>query len=223
VTRQLIEFHTKPEMLSAFPQPMPANRAVPKWLRAMPTENGPATPTVKRCPPFLEAMTAGYIIPLPADVHLIHTGSALQAKMVDFNISLVDMHMQDQFPGAPFGNAPLVKFRCPWIIKTPPGYSTLIVPPLNRFGSAIMPLSGVVETDTYYRAIAFPSICLLQPRTEVVLKRGTPLVQVIPFRREEWGSQAGAWDAQSLAGQEDLFADNPHMYRDEHWKKKVFG
>ena len=35
----------------------------------MPTdyENGG---TLKRCPPFLEAMTAGYIIPIPADLSL---------------------------------------------------------------------------------------------------------------------------------------------------------
>src|SRR5689334_4725698 len=98
-------------MLDAFPPPVPAKGAVPEWLRAMPTDSGSATPTVKRCPPFLEAITAGYIIPLPADVQLIHTGRELKAKMVDFNIPLVDMHMQDQFPGAPFGNAPLIKFR----------------------------------------------------------------------------------------------------------------
>ena len=57
-------------MLDVFPRPYPASQSIPEWYRRMPVETDPPSEhgTLKRCPPFLEAMSFGYIIPLPADV-----------------------------------------------------------------------------------------------------------------------------------------------------------
>ena len=133
------------------------------------------------------------------------------------------MHEQRQFPGAPFSAAPLIKFISPWLIKTPAGYSTLFLAPLNRFDAPVVPLSGLVETDTYYRGVAFPAICLLEPGMQVTLKRGSPLVQIIPVLREEWKSTFTGWDEARLEQQDADLVDNPHMYKDGHWQKKTFG
>ena len=53
-------------------------------------------------------------------------------------------------PGAPFAHMPALKFRCPWLIKTPPGYSTLFLPPVNRFDAPFIPFSGIVESSIVY-------------------------------------------------------------------------
>lgn len=187
----------------------------------MPVENG--VETVKRCPPFLEAMTAGYIIPVPADITIIRTESKIDVHAPDCHFPLIQMHEQRQFPGAPFANAPLVKFISPWLITTPPGYSTLFLPPLNRFESPVVPLSGLVETDTYYRGVAFPAVCLLEPGTEATLKRGSPLVQIIPVLREEWKAAFSGWDEARMEEQDEQLTRNAHMYKDQHWQKKTFG
>lgn len=223
MSQQLIEFHTKPEMLHDFPAPYPANRNLPDWLRQMPAEGAPGMTTVKRCPPFLEAMTAGYIIPLPADITLTVHADRIDMAITGYNEPLAGLHTQEQFPGAPFSHMPALKFHCPWLIKTPPGYSTLFLPPLNRFDAPFVAFSGIVETDTYYRALAFPAVCLLQPGQQVVLKRGMPLVQAIPIKRDEWSSAQGAWDVETLNEQQRDLDANAHMYRERHWKRTVYG
>ena len=53
--------------------PSPARAALPDWLRAMPRTafsdlHGQEVRTVKQCPPFVDAMSHGFIIPLPCDV-----------------------------------------------------------------------------------------------------------------------------------------------------------
>ena len=40
----------------------------------------------------------------------------------------------------------VLKFVNPWVVKTPPGYSALFVPPLNRIETPFTFFSGVVET-----------------------------------------------------------------------------
>ena len=222
-SEQLIEFHTKPEFVDEFPRPYPANQNLPEWLRQMPREGAPGMTTVKRCPPFVEAMTCGYIIPLATDITIAVHADRIEMASTGYTEPFGGMHSQDQFPGAPFANLPAIKFRNPWLIKTPPGYSTLFLPPVNRFDAPFMPFTGIVETDTYYRSIAFPAICLLQPGQQAVLKRGTPLVQAIPIRREAWSSTHGAWDLEKMNGQQRELDANPHMYREQHWQRKVYG
>ena len=54
-------------------------------------------------------------------------------------------------------------------------------------------LDGVVDTDTYYNNINFPFIWT-GGSGEFVIPKGTPLVQVIPFRRESSEFSVGAID-----------------------------
>jgi len=134
----------------------------------------------------------------------------------------VQVHMQDQFPGAPFPEMPAIKFNNPWVVRTPPGYSTLFISPMNRFSLPILPLSGIVDTDTFQLAVTFPSLCLLQRGDSIALPRGTPLVQAIPFRRESWASAAGARDEQARGAQVTESQENHRFYKDNYWQKKSY-
>lgn len=58
------------------------------------------------------------------------------------------------------------------------------MPPLNRPHPAFECFSAVVDTDTYVAPIHFPFVATGEDGHHV-LERGTPLIQVIPFRREE--------------------------------------
>ena len=220
-----IEFHVRSDLKEDVPQPFPARNAVPDWYRNMPTEAAtPGFSTVKRCPPFLDAMTAGYIIPVPTDITLsVRSTGEIDIQIANFSSPLVETHLAHQFPGAPFPpNYPVLKFINPWIVKTPPGYSTLFCAPFNRFQLPVLPLAGVVDTDLLYAEVHFPSLCLLALGASFTLKRGTPLVQLIPFKREAWTSSfvdrddstAETWRAANIA--------NRHAYKDELWQKKTF-
>jgi hypothetical protein len=52
-------------------------------------------------------------------------------------------------------------------------------------------LDGVVDTDTYNAPVNFPFV-LNDITFEGLIPAGTPMVQVIPFRREEWEMSIGS-------------------------------
>jgi hypothetical protein len=216
----LIEFHTEPALFGKIPEPFPASRAVPDWLKQLPVdlEGGP---TIKRCAPFLQAITAGYIIPVPFDVQFWY----LPEGELVFN-SVGDLprrHLPSQQVGTPFSASKIIKLSNPWLIKTPPGYSTLFIRPFNRFDCPIIPLTGLVETDTYYDAVQLPSVCQMPPGSSYTLARGAPLVQVVPILRESWTSTANLVDAARRQKSIEVIRANPHFYKEVHWRKIEYG
>jgi hypothetical protein len=215
-----IEFHTEPELLGKIPEPVPASRAVPDWLKQLPVDHE-GQPTIKRCAPFLQAMTAGYIIPAPFDVQFW----CLADGEVVFNSAgdLPQRHLPGQQVGTPFFGSKIVKLINPWLIKTPHGYSTLFIRPFNRFDCPFVPLTGLVETDTFYEAVHFPSVCQMPPGSSYTLARGTPLVQVIPILRESWTSTAKLVDAAERQKTIQDFTANRHAYKEVHWRKMEYG
>jgi hypothetical protein len=221
-----IEFHTQPELLNRIPHPYPASQHVPEWLKEMPLdfEHGG---TLKRCPPFLAAMTAGYIIPAPADARVIMSGEGiieLRAKIdaQGWHFPYLSTHFPAQVAGAPFAAARIVKFENPWIIVTPPDYVCLITAPVNRFEIPFAALTGIVETGTYYREIHLPMACAMQPATSYEMLRGAPMIQVIPIRREEWVAHVKLIDPTRRAEQEEMFQSSPHFYKERFWQKASF-
>lgn len=221
----LIEFHAIGH--ERFPPPYPASRNIPDWYKNLAIEcttndpQSPTLPTIKRCPPFLEAITSGYIIPLADDIQF--TTDARGNLSFACKHDIVHTHDPGQYKGTPFGSTVIVKFINLWIIRTPPGYSTLLVQPMNRFHIPFMMLSGVVETDSWYLEIHFPSICQLPPNANYLMKKGTPLMQAIPFQRQQWQSAAAEYEKETREKAQAGVKQNLHVYKDEHWQKKSYG
>jgi hypothetical protein len=214
-----IEFHLAEEMLGDIPHPYAASRHIPDWFRnmAMDFELGG---TLKRCPPFLTAMMAGYLIPAPGDLRL--TMNAAGELSAAGKLHFVSSHFPQQYAGAPFATRTVVKFENPWIIVTPPEFFCLITAPINRFEMPFLPLAGIVETGTYYKEVQLPMACLMQPGQTFDLPRGAPMIQVIPFRRDEWLSLTAPLDRARRAEQQAKFDANKHTYKEEFWKKIQF-
>ena len=68
-------FRCDPRLAEHLPRPFPARTALPDWLRAMPAKahsdiHDRDIRTVKQCPPFVDAMAHGVMIPLPCDVRV---------------------------------------------------------------------------------------------------------------------------------------------------------
>ena len=69
----VLTFRCPKELDGLLPPPVPATLGLPAWLKAMPAQAFNAVvagqdDTVKRCPPFVDAMTSGFLIPLICDV-----------------------------------------------------------------------------------------------------------------------------------------------------------
>lgn len=214
-----IEFHTPEAAFNQIPHPYPANRHMPEWIKQMPTDV-PQGGTVKRCPPFVTAMTAGYIIPAPAEMRF---SMSAQGELTAYcDLKIVTKHFPEQYRGSPFASATVLKFHNPWIVITPPDYVCLMSGPVNRFEVPLMPLAGIVETGSYYKEVHLPMVCLLRPGESFTLQRGAPLIQVIPMKREAWTSSSGFIDMPRRDRQQQGFDTRPHEYKDQYWRKLEF-
>lgn len=185
-----VRFLCQPEDLGVIAPPVPAKSVLPDWFRKLPPVSaahrsaGDNGLTVKRCMPFLDAMTAGWLLPLAATVRLeIRDGGRAVEAGWEFDRTMVSNHGAHQVAGNPREPAPPCKFHNYWSVRTPPGWSCLFVPPLNRPGQPFECVAGIVDTDTYTAHINFPFFATAPDGIHVV-EKGTPLVQVIPVYRD---------------------------------------
>ena len=220
-----IEFLCQPEDEGVLASPQPAREIMPDWFKRLPavdkerlsaTNNGQ---TVKRCMPFLDALTTGWILPLAATVRLEITddGKTVNAGW-DFDRTMISYHGKHQVAGHPHLPRPPSKFHNFWTIRTPPGWSCLFTPPLNRVNPVFEIVSGVVDTDLYVSPIHFPFFATAEDGL-YVLEKGTPLAQVIPFRRD-----AAALPAEIRAETPEDAATSKRVYRNtiaaDGWYRK---
>ena len=192
-------------------EPKPASKSIPDWYKNLesylngkkqPSGSGTSAATAKRCMPIFDAITAGYIIVSPADVFVSQRDG--QAYFEWSNFGLIQFHPKEQAPEHPHrgGAEVFPKWTNHWAIKTPKGYSTMFIPPMHR-ESVFSILPGVVDTDTYTAPVNFPFV-LNDPKFEGLIPAGTPIAQVIPFKRESWemklGGQAEFIEQQQVTG-----------------------
>lgn len=231
-----IKFHLVREWEDLdIPSPFPASKGVPSWMKHLtPEAERDDYQTVKRCIPFLDAMTAGYIIPLPFDltIAITPTGNQLLWKSEEekerlSKYTIVESHDSSQYPGAPFSQFKVIKFYNPWIVETSPNTSCMFVPPLNRPELPYVPLSGIVDTDQYFNTVNLPCVFPgLDVGHQINLKMGTPMIQVIPFKRQEWKSSITNLKEGVLTRahetREDMRNDRKEWYRRKKWQKKSY-
>ena len=62
------------------------------------------------------------------------------------------------------------------------------MPIQNNQDDRFYPITGIVDTDTFISEINFPIVINgdKYPVLDTVIKKGTPYVQIIPFKRESW-------------------------------------
>lgn len=185
-----LTFLCRKEDEGVIPSPVRAKTALPDWFRRLPAINeAEVSPTnsgitVKRCMPFLDAMGAGWVIGLAATVRMEISDEGRRVDCGwDFDRTMASNHGSHQVAGNPREPLPPCKFHNYWTIRTPPGWSCLFVPPLNRPNGIFEVVAGIVDTDTYHSEIHFPFFATGKDGLHV-LERGFPIVQVIPFRRD---------------------------------------
>jgi hypothetical protein len=180
-----ILFHSDATDFDIMP-PVPASKMVPAWYRKMSGVND-GVMSVKKCVPFLDSITSGYIVPLPADVKWNEAKKYFSSDSIIKNTS---MHEPSQVLGVdiPEEYDPTPhKWESRWFVKTPKGYSTLFVHPLNRPDLPFYSFSGIVDTDKHPLIINFPFV--LKKNFEGTIPAGTPMIQAIPFKRDKWSAK----------------------------------
>ena len=190
-----ISFLCDPDLVALLSPPQPAGRFMPDWFRRLDRSLGVTDAhglpglTVKACPPVIDAFSLGWIVPLAADVRFLVDESGLGIQIgwaPDAPFHLVEQHHPSQIgsPEPPFERQVPLKWINPWRIKVPEGYSVLFTHPLNHFELPFRCFSGFVDCDGFATTVNFPFAFATAP-ADVTLPRGTPLIQIIPVRRED--------------------------------------
>jgi hypothetical protein len=196
-TQMTLTFRCLPALEKILPQPMPAVQGLPDWFKSLPARNfnptmGKETETVKKCPPFIDAMTYGFLIPLVTDLEVCNGefswDFAAEGLSDEFPHSPLGFHDSSQAAGTPFFDEDrfIIKFNNFWNIEAPEGYSLLCTHPVNRTDLPFTTLTGLVDADTFnHSPLAFPAHWH-DTSFNGVLPKGTPVAQLLPVRRENW-------------------------------------
>jgi len=229
--------------------PIPSQLNIPEWYKNL--EHTVLDKTVKGCMPFLDSLTAGYILKMPQDFYIRHNvdnenekkekfkdsfqtfglydqQQILYAKNINLN-SGFDNHPVKQVEGAPFieknKNLPFYKILNPWKITTPKGYSCLFVPPSNNSDDRFSIIPAIVDTDVFPNEINFPIIINgdKYPVLETILKKGTPYVQIIPFKRDNWKMKFKLRKQKEIQNSRIFYGLNLlNIYKNKYWNKKTW-
>lgn len=231
-------FDKESELL--FEKPKPSAMSIPKWYKDMDlhldkekdtglSKDGIAVSnlTLKGCSPFLDALTTGYVFELPFDLEFRKESNGAMRIRWATNINLIGQHGPDQAPGipTPFGGSDgLFKWRPGWRVSTPKGYSCLYTHPINRHDLPFRTFSGVVDTDMYELGVELPFQLLNTIDKDIfILEKGTPICQILPFKREDWQSEAIPFneDANAINGFK-LKSKIIRSYKTQFWQKKTY-
>jgi hypothetical protein len=181
--------------------PTPASVSLPDWYKdtssyvyneKKPTLTDTNTGTIKRCMPVFDAINCGYMLYTFTDVYVFQKDGIPYYRWNSFDP--IAFHPIAQAPKHPKrgslnneGSYP--KFNNPWSIKTPKGYSCLVINPIHR-ESIFTIFEGVVDTDEYTPPINIP-FALNNWEYEGFIPAGTPMAQIIPFKRDNWKMKIG--------------------------------
>jgi len=227
--------------------PSPVKLNIPEWFKKL--NHTILNKTIKGCMPFLDTLTSGYLLKMPQDFYVRHNvdnknekgeyfkdsfqtfglhemQGLLGAKYINLN-SGFDTHSLKQLEGSPFveknKNLPFYKILNPWKIKTPKGYSCLFVPPLNNADDRFSIIPGIVDTDTFPNEINFPIILNGDKYSilEDTIKKGTPYVQIIPFKRDSWKMNIKPRKQKEIQNDRLFYGLKIiNKYKDRYWSKK---
>ena len=208
----------------------PAKTLIPQWYKddtRIPNAiNRFGQKHIKHCVPFLDGLTTGYTMVTASDLY-VHQEEG-SPKITWWNteeddgqqVKARDSNGAPTLP-IPMGCNPL---HFVWVtsgaIELPKGYSALLTHPLNRFDLPFISLSAVVDEFAMGRGnVPF----FIKEGFEGLIPEGTPYLQVIPFKRENWISKrtTGLWkkaEVYRIHSTSSFFS----LYKRAIWHKKRY-
>ena len=203
-----------------FTPPVPAKTEIPDWFKSIPSlVEGEMS--IKRCVPVLDAFTAGYIIVSNVDFmfdeesgRFLDNASYSSPISHHLDFQTEDMQIDKNLNPHPF------KWNNQWHLKLPKGYSLLITHPLNRTELPFHSLTGIVDADVHPVAINFPFF--MKKGFSGLIPAGTPLVQIIPIKREPWKLKVNDQDTYFYKDFWKWNSQPEATYKRKFWQRKDY-
>jgi hypothetical protein len=213
-------------------KPTPAKNCLPDWWKTMTqydiTEENPygknfdhRTKTFKKCMPLIDMLTSGYMIMLNADIQ-VDNGKDISWRVRENVISFEKFASAKSITRPEGFNENLIRYYSGFIGRTPKGYSSMITHPFGYQDLPFRTLSGVVDTDSSVMPIE--PLFWMRENFNGVIRRGTPIAQIIPFKRENWKVEYEEYqnDEAFLNVQKGMKSNIVNHYITNHWKRKSF-
>lgn len=219
--------------------PEPILRTLPKWYtqasRFLKDSNGNFLkdpqggkfPDWKACPAIYDIMGTGYVYKTPCDMHVTEE-NGIPKITIDSNINKTFIQ-----PRQPMNN-----FKVPegyydhhfawvgqWGVELPKGYSAIYIHPANRFELPFISTSGIIDNDNVILPGSLPFF-IVKGFTGTI-PAGTPFIQIIPFKREDWKSELVFEDPKKMAA--NNYANslkyrrtNGGVYQTDVWQRRKY-
>ena len=181
-------------------QPKPSNNFIPEWWKNMPFDLDMDkeryrfnSGIVKQCPAFPDLFSSGYILPMWADTTLYFdkdTGEyswKCGAQNSPFEINIFEQDKFINHTDYSYKNKIaniIFQFVNPWYIRMPKGYSVFQLPLFYHQTEKYDILPGTYDG---HNAITNKlEVAYFADKEEIFIKKGTPLVQYIPYKKENF-------------------------------------
>lgn len=182
-------------------------------------------PKFSACPGMHDYYRAGYIIPAWEDLEIKVTTKDVEIKSpgslskkpesMDYRVVAGAANIDDDIkPHA-------LKIPCPWKVFTKPGYSAFVLPALyhSPFLRDFYLYPGINDYDHYHTINV-----MFSPLKEMHIKiyAGTPLLHVIPYKREEVTAEVGIITHEEVGRANFVYRTKaPGFYRKWLYQKKT--
>lgn len=200
------------------PCPEPSKAFVPEWYKEIPS--GKDIVNVKKCIPFLDSFTHGYIQKTWTDIY-VQNNENLDVSF-DSKVNILSYRHQSNMPiDQEFYSREFVWQR-PWSVVLPEEFSALITHPLNRMDLPFLTLSAIVDFDKSVHAPIGNIPFYIKNGFVGIIPAGTPMFQIIPIKRESWELEKQAYSKEfwNLRMKERLSITD--FYKKKIWQKKLF-
>ena len=192
------------------------------------TDDYGKAPTWKACPAIMDAFLTGYVFKTPCDLKFFKNQQGI------ISVEIEDPKYKDFCTSRP----PMPQFEHPkgfyqhhfawyldWGLELPEGYSALFMSPMNRFDLPILNTTGIVDCDKVHILGSFPFF--IAEGWEGTIPAGTPYLQVLPFKREDWTHEIvfqNQIDTYNLIRENAKFYRQPDggVYKNKVWSRREY-
>lgn len=179
-----------------------------------------------RCPGMFDLSQAGYLVKAHVDIHIKATKQGVVIKMdchERMRPSKMEFEIVEGMVKFAEGMKPAVwKIPLPWAVFMKKGYSAQVLPASMHFPfvDKMYIYPGVVDYDDFH---SINLIFSITEECEFTIWAGTPILQVIPFKREEFSAVCGKateWECDKLRF--GFYSRQRNFYRKMFHKKKPY-
>lgn len=219
--------------------PSPSAKHLPKWWHdadvyvkdaagnPLANWNGEGRmPGFKACPAILDTFTTGYMLLTPCDIEFYEKNGRIKARVpLEFDDFVGERPPMDGFTSPHGYEKNHFHWYANWAPELPEGYSCLYVQPINHFELPWITVGGIIDSDKVKNSGLIPFF--LKTGFTGVVPAGTPYLQLVPFKREDWESETVFHTSVEIMRNHKAVADTFRtaeggVYKKKFWSRRKY-